>query len=464
MTVEISNIGPIEKIKIPVPEGGGIVVFRGRNGAGKTLALAAIDAAVTGKGKVPVRDGELRGEVQAHGVTMRIGRSTRREGFAEVHSLEGKMSIAGLVDPGIKDPESADAVRIKALVGLLGPPADLKVFGDLPDIELTPATRDATDLVDMASRIKRDLESAARHAEAASENARRDADAAKAAMGDDDPAWAQPEEEVLQALSDAYERRADLQGRRQAALDTSKRVVASKQTLDDATAGSSDGSPEALPTYDEAQAAFSDAAASLRVAEARWDLARSLKKLTDLWQKDLDAAQQVAATAVSDADLESADCAAVSARDACDQARRGRDAVAHTDLVAKHDERRQAKEDEATALRDGARAVDDVLSGIIQSAGIDLSVKVTDGRVRLVTETERGVTCFGQLSPGERWRMALDIAAEALGEGGELTIPQEAWEGLDDANRAAIAAHVQQLGIVAYTAESDAGPLRAEEL
>ena len=459
MPVEITNIGPIDKIKIPVPEGGGIVVFRGRNGVGKTLALEAIDAAVTGKGRVPVRDGELRGEVVAHGVTMKIGRSTRRDGEAEVHSLEGKISIAGLVDPGIKDPESADAVRIKALVGLLGPPADLKVFGNLPDIELTPATRDATDLVDMASRIKRDLESAARHAEDAAENAKRAADAAKAAIGDDDPEWALPEAAMLQTLDDAYKVRADLQGRWNASLETAKRAATSKQALEEVTGGRT-----GLPTFDDASEAFRRAEAALAEARIQLTAATSHKELADRWQKDIEAAQEAAASAVTGAELEKADCAAVDARDACDKARRGREAAAYDEQRDRHDARRQAKDDEATVLRDGARAVDDVLSGIIQSAGIDLRVQVTGGRVRLVTETDRGVTCFGELSPGERWRIALDVAAEALGSGGELTIPQEAWESLDPANRAAIAAHVVELGIIAYTAESDDGPLRAEQV
>lgn len=53
-TVEIKDIGPIENLSIPVPDGGGVVVFRGKNGVGKSHALAAIDALVTGKGRLSV--------------------------------------------------------------------------------------------------------------------------------------------------------------------------------------------------------------------------------------------------------------------------------------------------------------------------------------------------------------------------------------------------------------------------
>jgi len=54
-TVEIQNVGPIEHLTLPVPEGGGIVVLRGRNGTGKTLSLDAIDRLTSGRGDVSVR-------------------------------------------------------------------------------------------------------------------------------------------------------------------------------------------------------------------------------------------------------------------------------------------------------------------------------------------------------------------------------------------------------------------------
>jgi len=456
--IEIQNVGPIENISILLPEDGGVVVFRGRNGSGKSLALAAIDSAVTGKGRVPVRDGELKGQVQAHGITMTIGRSTRRKGEAEVHSLEGKLSVADLVDPGIQDPESADAARIKALVGLLGPEADLKVFGDLPADAISAATREATDLVDMAARIKRDLEAAARHHEAAATNARREIDAGKTAMGDAEPDWARPEAEVNDALERAIETRADLQARRTAAIDTAKRAADSKAALEAAT----DGETEVLAVLD-AHEAVGRAKTALAEAEAQLVTARTHDGLTTRWRADIDRAEEAAAVAVADAAVELADMAVVDARSVVEFARRGREAAVIAEQVAHHCDTRDRLDALATSLRDSGRAVDDVLSAIIKSAGIDLSVKVQDKRVRLVTQTDRGVTCFGELSHGERWRMALDIAAEALGAGGELTIPQEAWEGLDPANRAAIAEHVARLGIIAYTAEADDGPLRVEE-
>ena len=42
MNVKIKNIGPISTLSMPVPEGGGVVVLKGRNGSGKGTALDGI--------------------------------------------------------------------------------------------------------------------------------------------------------------------------------------------------------------------------------------------------------------------------------------------------------------------------------------------------------------------------------------------------------------------------------------
>jgi energy-coupling factor transporter ATP-binding protein EcfA2 len=95
-----------------------VVVLTGRNGSGKSHALEAVSAATTGKGKPPLKDMAKSGVVSVPGVTMTVSRSVRRQGELQVETLEGRLSIADLVDPGFVDPERADAKRIKALVGL----------------------------------------------------------------------------------------------------------------------------------------------------------------------------------------------------------------------------------------------------------------------------------------------------------------------------------------------------------
>ena len=68
MNVKIKNIGPISTLSMPVPEGGGVVVLKGRNGSGKSTALDAISAAVSGKGKPPIKDLAESGEIVAGGI------------------------------------------------------------------------------------------------------------------------------------------------------------------------------------------------------------------------------------------------------------------------------------------------------------------------------------------------------------------------------------------------------------
>lgn len=463
--VEITNIGPIENISIPVPEHGGVVVFRGRNGSGKSLALDAIDAAVTGKGRVPVRDGQLKGQVQAHGITMTIGRSTRRRGEAEVHSLEGKLSVADVVDPGIKDPESADAARIRALVGLLGPPADLDLFDIPAGVEVAPSTRDVTDIVDMAAHVKREIEAAARRAEDRAEEAARQSDAAKRAMGDDDPAWACPEHEVNDALESAIQRRSELQAAQMHGEDAAMRAETAQDHLEATTyhgptfMEAETRRDQAMESVHEAEKALAVASSHAAACDKELRAATEYNRLALAWRADIRANKDI--ETITDEQVLAAEDAVAAARSDVTKAAAGRRASDHAVEAKAATGRQKAREAEAEQLRDAARSTDDVLSSIIQTAGVALSIKAVDKRLRLVTDTDRGVTPFGELSPGERWRMALDIAAEALGEGGELTIPQEAWEALDPANRAAIAQRVREHGIIVYTAEATDGPLDA---
>lgn len=112
--IELDSIGSIRSAKILIPKDGGVVVLTGRNGSGKSTALDAIQSAMTGKGKPPVMDMAKSGSVRVAGITMTVARSVRRQGELQVETLEGRLSIADLVDPGFVDPERADAKRIKA--------------------------------------------------------------------------------------------------------------------------------------------------------------------------------------------------------------------------------------------------------------------------------------------------------------------------------------------------------------
>jgi hypothetical protein len=112
-------------------------------------------------------------------------------------------------------------------------------------------------------------------------------------------------------------------------------------------------------------------------------------------------------------------------------------------------------------LREAAKGTDEVLSEVVAKTGSPLRVEAG----RLVLATSRGKkTLFAELSDGERWKLALDIAIDAVGNRGYLMIPQWAWGELQPANRRAIAEHLRKRGAVAYTAEAaDVDGIIAEE-
>jgi energy-coupling factor transporter ATP-binding protein EcfA2 len=186
--ISIKNIGPIEKLDIPLPPDGGVVVLRGANGAGKTTALEATQRVLGGNHQLSCRDGSERGTIDGLGVKITVGRSTRKTGDLEAIHLEGKLSIAELVDPGLKSPEAADAKRIKALVSLSDVDADERLFVQEIGEELYSVAvsndKAGMDLLEMSARIKQDLQGYARRCEREAESHQGQAKAYKVAAGE----------------------------------------------------------------------------------------------------------------------------------------------------------------------------------------------------------------------------------------------------------------------------------------
>ena len=84
----------------------------------KSIFLDAVSRLAEGKGKLPLRDGRKKGEVEGFGAHITIGRSTRHSGEFEILNLEGRFNLSELVDPKLKSPEACDRARIKALLRL----------------------------------------------------------------------------------------------------------------------------------------------------------------------------------------------------------------------------------------------------------------------------------------------------------------------------------------------------------
>ncbi len=468
--LRLENIGPIDHLSIPLPDAG-VVVLRGRNGVGKSHALAAVDALLGGRGRPPCKDHARKGVIEGAGARLTIGRSTRRTGEAEVVTLEGRLDISQLVQPPIKDEESADRTRIKALIQLSGASADPQGFARiLPEGtelgELLAPADVAGDPVIVAGKIKRALEAEARRHDKAAEDA-----AAKAAGCQAQCAELTPEELELdrsrteQTLQKALLAQRELQTRAQEAERRQEQAENAKQTLDKLRCEAPiEQSIEGLTAE---EAALTDKIQRLQQAlavaqERRQGVRRQLDQLRTV-QSQIEELERLLADVpelVSASELQAAAVEVDLARQTHDRAievERWRQLAQQADA---HRQQAQREQEAAGRLREAAHATDDVLTDLV--GRVTKRLRVDAGR--MVCDTDRGPEPFSELSPGERWRIALEIAVEQVGQGGLVTVPQECWEGLDPVNRSEVARIARSVGVVLLTAEADEHELITAEV
>jgi len=474
--IRLENIGPIRELTIPLPEEGGVVVLGGRNGAGKSHALAATQALLRGDGRVPCRDGAPRGTVDGLGAQISVSRRTRRKGELTVDHIEGRLSVGEIIDPGVNDPAAADAKRIRAIVQVTGVKADPTRFhGLLGGVErFTSIVSDdalaTDDLVEMALRVKRAIEARARTESKEAERLDGLAEGLEVAAGDE--GYAVDPEEAQQELEAALAAKAKLDERGRIAIDATEARVKADESLaamgprvdvvaaEKAFQESEDAMAEDAAEVERIEAVLADAktaaAASMlahREARSAMTVARREDKLRSELRAVLDGD---APDAPSENDIADAEARIVAARERIAQAALSEKAEAQRGEARRHRASANATRSREAELRDAAAGVDDVLSIAVACDRL----KVYGGR--LVVETERGTTPYAELSHGERARIAVDIAADRVGEGGLIALDQEVWEGFDPDNREAIAAHARERGVVILTAEATGGDLAAE--
>ena len=475
--ITLTNIGPLARTIIPIPAAGGVTVLRGRNGAGKSIALDAIASTVSGngKGKPPLKDLASRGEVSAFGATLTVGKSVRRRGELEVALLEGRISVADLVDPQIQDPARADAARIRALISLSGASFCRDDFIGFPELALDGIDLTGDPLA-VISTVRQRLNQLAVASEkcAASESA--SARALRDSVGTTESVASFPDPDELNArLEAAIRHESALQ---QAAQDAAARQVQAEQAR---TALAGMDSPHigvATRTRDDAadvlfrrqtavinlEVALQDARneeivaeSALKLAQQEMDSAVAISAVLEKLQTQIDAGSAPGPSPdqvdVARAKIESARTAI----EAAAAARRAADTLTKADA---HETEAETHAAEAAHARQWAKYTDELLSEQVAAVPA-CPLTVVDGR--LVAHTRRGPTYYSELSAGERWRMAMDVAIQAVGDRGLIIIPQEAWEGLDSANRAAIHQQAQAAGVTVLTAEcSDDETVTAE--
>lgn len=476
-TIKVENAGPIQKAEFNIDDYG-VTVLTGPNGAGKSFLLDAAQKAAAGRGKINIRDGQRRGMVDMFGAVITLGASTRHKGAFEVQSLEGRFDLATLVDPQMKDPATSDGRRIKALVGLTGLKADPKLFrdrGEFSDFDevVNPSSLEGDDLCEMASRIKRDYDSAARTKEQEADREDNNAVACEARVADVDFSIDIDVEEARKLHGEALAKLSSLESRKASDDQHRAHIDQAKQRLAAIKANREENEIEKLEArlVNESNYVIT---AQERVAEladqlnAARDNARQAVADRNATAKDLRTAKERAeeidsleeiingdmALPVTDEELQAAREAIEVGQQRYDSARGLQDAKRDRDTGKDHRDRATRLKAKAQDLRDTGRATDDVLSDAIKCDR--LKVVTEDGKVRLMTDhPKRGQNVpYHDLSEGERWKIAIDLGADQVGEGGLLVIPQVAWESLDVFTRPQVHEHAVQRKVYVLTAEA----------
>lgn len=479
-TIEASNLGPIADLQFSLPARG-VTVLTAPNGSGKSILLNGVAAAAAGKGRLPLKDNAKRGYLEAFGARVTIGASTRHNGDFDAVHLEGRFDLSLLVDPGLKSEAAADAKRIKALIHLLEVKADPALFYDDEAFDhdefnaiVKPESLEVDDPVEMARRIKEDFFERARIEEAHAEQAIGMARAAEEQTAGVDTSLPHDEVELRAAYNQKRDEWKALQTKRLQWVQLRQKAQAAHERLTGA---------EQTVNVEAAEQKYNEAFAATEAQRETVDrLTRELQQAkADLASKQdaMTSAEQVlvtcrqAASIVEDAraevrrfededettaeqvaqSQEQADAAAA----AMDEGVRVRAALQQQQTAAGHRQTARDCRERAEHLRDTGSATEDVLSAAINSEY--LAVRSVNGATRLVVTNhprreEVGQLPYSELSHGERWRIAIDLAADQVGEGGLIVIPQEAWEGLDSDARLAVHEHAVKRGVYALAAEA----------
>ena len=482
--IEIENIGPIEKLTIPALPDGGVMVLQGRNGSGKSTALEATQTLLKGKGALSHRDGQLQGNLEAYGAKITVARSTRRTGELDVINLEGRLSLADFVDPKLKSDSAADNQRIKALLELTGAKAGVDEFkalvGDALFDEACPVNPDSDDIVDLAAKIKREFEAAARR----EEKQAKDLSAKASAIYDLESEAPQPID-VEAAKEEAIEAHKNISGieeRRRLATKRKGEIEAAQKQLVSLEANySEDAHKDAITEYksavakegrvkeklDTARTQLAELTVEVELLEMKFREAASEQKSKsmhvdryDMTKENIELMRPIANEAIEAFDEETYETANLeyqAARDREVTAIRRQEALDKFNRATEMTNEAEKHQRTADVYRAGAKGTDDVLSRSVNAEPL----RVEGGQ--LVLDTNRGTTRFGDLSEGERWRIALDLAAKRVGKGGLIVVPQAAWEGLDPTNRQAVADQAKALTVTVLTAQAADGEIKAKE-
>lgn len=524
-SVVIENRGPVERLEIPLPEGGGVVVLEGACGAGKSTAIESL----AGLGGAPidanVRDGTIGGVIRGPGAVIELSRTTGKRpklvGRLRWKMLDTAIDPSVLVHPGLVDKELADEARAKMLCALAGVRADRAPFERLhplvAEVVSEGDAQAARSMPSFAGQIKRALHKRALEIEERAKALRAKAAGMAINAGSLDLDAPHDEATLAQASAAAERALAHAEGEASAATKRAAAWQATKNRLDEAVAkGGTSAIAAAEASIAEGEGAVERALAkendAVRVlAEkdaALIGLERQLEELKlqierarrdRVWTLgEVEAAQGARVEAERALRVRREDLARAKASDealgelrlaveagagdpgpsperlaelraARDAAARAiaegariRDAREKRAAAEEATRRAQAEEDAAEAIREAARATDDVVSELVARVAPS-GLKMRGGRI--FTTTDRGEELFDDLSEGERWTIAIDASIESVAPNGILALAQEAWQALDPERKRYTRERAKSRNVVVVTAEAtNGGELRAEVL
>jgi len=470
------NVGPVSRLEIDAPEEGGIVVFRGRNGVGKSQLIEATKNVVDGKGALNKRHGSEKATVELCGAKVTFGKASRRSGKLDAVAIEGRFSVGALVDPNLKDLAAADRERIKAILGITGASASLEQFAELFNADefaaIVPDDLESTDPIEIAQHVRRFAQQAARAEEASADREAGRVDSLMQQTEDIDLDGECDRGKLDAALDEAIQSAANLRARRNAGLERREEVDTAKQKLAELGDPPSvdEASSEVTRTRHEWRESCKEVArlaALLKEAENKsqdceiaYEEAQREHQHAVEQNKSRKVLEDLIASASEDSyptadQVAGAEKTVEAARSACEMGVTIRSARESLDKAREAEQTAAKHRDAATRLRRAAAGTDSVLSRIVSESGVPIIVDTDEhGTMRLKAKKQDGeFELFAELSHGERIRIALDIAIQSVGQGGLIPIEQELWQSLDHENIKAIARLAHENRVLIVTAD-----------
>lgn len=436
--VEIEDVGAIEAIAFDLPDDrGGVKLFVGDNGRGKTTALLCLQGLLGAKTSLSPREGSDGGQVSGMGRRLKVNKRQSVTGATKVPHLGSRLDVGKLVEPGVLDPKSRDKSRIRALVSLCQSqvkPSEL-VSEDLQQYIDMDGASDIDDPVRMADFMKRAIDRAALDEEKRADVKAELAKAKRVEAGDVDEldkagdmqSLAAEHRAAISALSDKgreIELYAKAEERNKQAQDKVESLEAKWDgvPIDEAKAKKAaidkvvDGLREDLRKAEDAAARAAEVLAASENHHSRLSELKSLVK--PLGDKPVDNRVELEAKAKAAYDL------LLGAEKIKDRKR----AL----------EESKSLQDESVKIAKAAellRAESVGLQAKIQSLLPDGPIQIVDGELKVEHERRGKFVPYDELSEGERWAIALGYAIRVVGEGGVIPVTQESWQSLGESAR-----------------------------